>query len=681
MFGAATLIVADTEHIVKRGDTFASIAKKYGITETELMEANPTMKNCYVGLKISIPSPGKHSTNASKNVRPIGNGYYIMEDFDRLSQEIVIEAASGNVVAIKELGDCYRWGTDLVDELQIKADPKKAMQLYLRADSLDYPYATMAIAEMYNAGTSVKRDESKAAEWYDRAFINLQKYANMNDARAMAGLAEFYVSPSIPGNGNRLDPELGTYWYKMAAKNGQIEAAQTLGFYYRVGFGVEKNETEALKWDSRFCVDADKRGWMIEGYPAYRNLVNAGRSNKTEWAGLAKDTYKEIINPQRKVETAVSVEQIAKSAIATNFSKGTTQTKHVNHSGVTNRHNDAQSQTHKNNVASSQMNYNRNNGQNHSHNTNHNNSVPVNNPVSYSSTNKDIPHVVLDGVLNNGYRNCYECGGSGSLPCPTCNGTGQVPCPMGTVVFDRPYPNPFIAIPRKIHSPNCGTCKGTQHIRCVKCNEGRVSCLMCTGKGLIVDYHILKELPTKASRPQWGNIPYGERLGYVSLVQTFRGMRNTNYLTFMQNGIVNIGLIGYELKDNGDTWILRTTDKSRIQEEQIYLAKNFSYLLRRDAVYVIWAPEDMTKQEQINQQAVAQLNALSSGYAPSPSTSGMSQIATDIKKEIAEIEARQNARAKQELRDAKLNVALTQSNREIWCPICRTFGLKHTHYK
>ncbi len=43
------------EHIVQRGETFAVIAKRYGMTEEQIKAANPTRKTCYVGLKLSIP--------------------------------------------------------------------------------------------------------------------------------------------------------------------------------------------------------------------------------------------------------------------------------------------------------------------------------------------------------------------------------------------------------------------------------------------------------------------------------------------------------------------------------------------------------------------------------------------------------------------------------------------------
>ena len=48
------------KHEVQRGETLASIAKQYGVTEQMVKDANPQMGNLfYVGLKLNIPSKGK----------------------------------------------------------------------------------------------------------------------------------------------------------------------------------------------------------------------------------------------------------------------------------------------------------------------------------------------------------------------------------------------------------------------------------------------------------------------------------------------------------------------------------------------------------------------------------------------------------------------------------------------
>ena len=59
-----------SQHIVKRGETFASIANKYGISEQQLKTANSKNKICYSGLILTIPS-----VNVSNNTETKKNQY------------------------------------------------------------------------------------------------------------------------------------------------------------------------------------------------------------------------------------------------------------------------------------------------------------------------------------------------------------------------------------------------------------------------------------------------------------------------------------------------------------------------------------------------------------------------------------------------------------------------------
>jgi uncharacterized YkwD family protein len=55
----STLALADSAYTVKSGDTLSKIAGKYGVTVSQLMSANPSIKSAsmiYVGQKLTIPS-------------------------------------------------------------------------------------------------------------------------------------------------------------------------------------------------------------------------------------------------------------------------------------------------------------------------------------------------------------------------------------------------------------------------------------------------------------------------------------------------------------------------------------------------------------------------------------------------------------------------------------------------
>ncbi len=59
-------------HVVMRGETFATIAKKYGISEAELRSANATMKIAHTGAKLKIPQKNV-ARNVSARTQPQQN--------------------------------------------------------------------------------------------------------------------------------------------------------------------------------------------------------------------------------------------------------------------------------------------------------------------------------------------------------------------------------------------------------------------------------------------------------------------------------------------------------------------------------------------------------------------------------------------------------------------------------
>lgn len=46
-----------TEHTVQRGESLESIASKYNVTPQAILDANPTIKTIFTGIKLTIPAP------------------------------------------------------------------------------------------------------------------------------------------------------------------------------------------------------------------------------------------------------------------------------------------------------------------------------------------------------------------------------------------------------------------------------------------------------------------------------------------------------------------------------------------------------------------------------------------------------------------------------------------------
>ena len=57
MVFSQSVFAQQREHTVERGETLASIAAKYGLTEAQLKAANPNMTMCFAGVRLVIPDP------------------------------------------------------------------------------------------------------------------------------------------------------------------------------------------------------------------------------------------------------------------------------------------------------------------------------------------------------------------------------------------------------------------------------------------------------------------------------------------------------------------------------------------------------------------------------------------------------------------------------------------------
>ncbi len=61
-----TAFAQQREHTVERGETLASIAKKYYLTEEQLKAANPNLTTCFAGVRLVIPDPNAPALTKEK---------------------------------------------------------------------------------------------------------------------------------------------------------------------------------------------------------------------------------------------------------------------------------------------------------------------------------------------------------------------------------------------------------------------------------------------------------------------------------------------------------------------------------------------------------------------------------------------------------------------------------------
>ena len=75
-------------HQVQRGETLSSIAKRYGVTEQMIKDANPQMGNLfYVGLKLNIPQKGKMEDKKVNEKQENHNAFgYVVSNNENISE-------------------------------------------------------------------------------------------------------------------------------------------------------------------------------------------------------------------------------------------------------------------------------------------------------------------------------------------------------------------------------------------------------------------------------------------------------------------------------------------------------------------------------------------------------------------------------------------------------------------
>lgn len=191
----------------------------------------------------------------------------------KLAQE---PAKSGNPFALKVLGDCYRYGAGVeqnVEEARRRyAEALKGLEALAETDDA---LALHRLA-LYFAGTGTARDYEKAAEYcrravdlkcvgsyvtlgdlhycgygverdYDKAVELYNEAVEWNCVAAYKGLGDCCYH----GNGVKRDDAQAFRYFQLAAQGAVALGIARLGGCYRDGRGVDKNPKEAVKLYAR----------------------------------------------------------------------------------------------------------------------------------------------------------------------------------------------------------------------------------------------------------------------------------------------------------------------------------------------------------------------------------------------------------------------------------------------
>jgi TPR repeat protein len=126
-------------------------------------------------------------------------------------------------------------------------DPKKAMDLFLRAAARNEPKGQYAVGHVLSNGIGVPADIGEGLKWIKKAAEGGDKAAQLEFARAL------YF-----GNGVPKDVLKAAEWNLKAAVQGDTDAQLFIGFMYADGEGVTKDFVLAYAWTNLASTSGDK---------------------------------------------------------------------------------------------------------------------------------------------------------------------------------------------------------------------------------------------------------------------------------------------------------------------------------------------------------------------------------------------------------------------------------------
>ena len=202
------------------------------------------------------------------------NGEYVTKDEYKAFAlfKKAVELNDKNIVAVRNLADCYRYGDGVAQ------DYYKAFELYKQAAEVGDVEAMATVANMLVAGKGVQKDKDKAFYWLKKSVD-----AGNDDIQAIRNLAIAYHH----GTGTFPDSAKALDLYHQAADAGDINALIRLGEMFRNGDGVDQNFQQALSY---FQQAADKGNGEAMNYIAW--IYNGGGYGVTRDEKLAFQWYK-----------------------------------------------------------------------------------------------------------------------------------------------------------------------------------------------------------------------------------------------------------------------------------------------------------------------------------------------------------------------------------------------------
>jgi Sel1 repeat len=163
--------------------------------------------------------------------------------------------------------------------------------------------AQLALAKAYYLGDGVVKDETQAAQWWEKA-------AEHGDAAAQMNLGIAYSQ----GAGVPKNYAAALRWYTKAADQGNAAAQYNVGQAYNLGNGVEKDTAEAARWWHKAAEQGLAKAQYNLGM-AYRSGVGVEKDNVQAyfWVAIAASSLEQgfVKDYRDKVEAVLTPAQVA----------------------------------------------------------------------------------------------------------------------------------------------------------------------------------------------------------------------------------------------------------------------------------------------------------------------------------------------------------------------------------
>ena len=205
------------------------------------------------------PAPAKAPSGPSCS-RAAANG-----DWLGAANACAAEAAAGSAVAQRILGSLYDRGSG------VTADPTKAVEWYRKASSGGDLEAKLALSRLLETGRGAPANQGEA-------IALLREAAAGGLLRAQQNLA-FRLEN---GGGIKKDEAESALWYRRAAEQGDVASQEKLAEFLAKGRGVTKNEAEALDWYKK----AGDKGSAEAAWQAAQAYFKGKGTPKDEAAGM-----------------------------------------------------------------------------------------------------------------------------------------------------------------------------------------------------------------------------------------------------------------------------------------------------------------------------------------------------------------------------------------------------------